>query len=390
MVITFALFLAAPAIGYFKAKGRQNSLDRRGVRAEAVIVGTDYQNDTDFLIVYVEPCACRLAIATSNPSGHAVGSTLPVRYDPERPSTAEALVDRPNPYESFLVVLVSVMGLLLIAVPIVVVALRRQRRSRALLDTSTPNGIVRVEVWRRSLMGNEVAYLSAYQVDISPGGSPILCMPVTEEIAVQIEGSDLPPHFEVFGSAVPGQPLALRRGELAVTPGGRTKDAAWEKRHRPSPTAVTPDIRGGLILENVAEARSVARLQRMLQFVFVALIPASLIRVVPERFLSAGLVVVFVLLVLVVAARWRHRRLLDRFGRRLVGSAGGRRDRRAARSAAVRWLSSPGGKEDMASLLGVTVDERDASNRRMVRWIYAWLGLTVVVLVVVLVQFAVS
>ena len=389
LVVASVAALVVPTIGVFKAKHRQDALHERGVQAPAVVVATEHSGSTDYLIVNVESCACRLAVATSNVAAHPIGSSLPIRYDPQRPSTAEALVNRANPYETFLVALGSIVFGVLVVVPIVVVSSRHLWRSRALLDVSTPTGTVRVELWRRSMLGGEIAYLSVYEVDSPPGSSPLLCMPVEEQVATQIEESDLPPRFEAFGSLVAGQPLALRQGDLAVTAGGQTKDAAWEAHHRRQSRG-SWDAATGPLLRDAREARSHARSQKLVLAVFLALMPLSLIQIVPERFLTIGVVVVFAGVALAIGTFWHHLRVLDRLGQRMAGPTGGRGDRRAARSAAARWLRSPAGEEEMASLLGLTVEERKATERRVTRWAWLTATLTFAVFILWVVQFALS
>src|SRR5207302_9062261 len=138
----------------------------------------------------------RTEVSTSNRQAHPVGSTLPVQYDPERPTRARALVDHPDPYESVYMVGVGIVGTAAIVIPLLLVARRRRRRCLALLG-GAPNRRVRVQPWRRFNGNTEIIQLSLYGPD---GGPALLTFPIRrEDLAAVAEGH----LFDLYGDRPP-------------------------------------------------------------------------------------------------------------------------------------------------------------------------------------------
>lgn len=384
------LFLMFPLIRAVKVHSRQDALQRRGVTTEAKVVGQGSRDTTDYLIVEYEACRCRTGVEISSPSRHPVGSMLPIRYDPRRPARADALVDRPNPYESIFVLLLGVLATIVLVVPILVFESRRRRAARRMAVTSAPTGRVRVETWRRAFLHSTVPYASVYPADVPRGGPPLFRFAIAEEADDELEdarGAD----FELFGVPEPGNRVALRRGEYVLIPVSKTKSAGWEAQRRGVlPPAAFADDDVALIREP-SEGRKLLRLQLQLLLVYALVIPASLVRLVPESLLSLALAAVFAIVAAAAVTWWRVRRLLSLFASRLPGSSpANRRDRRAARAEVSRRIRSTQGKAQLAALLGTTTEALTARGRRAVRVIYGAIGLTGVVFVALVVRFALS
>src|SRR5581483_7277380 len=221
---------------FFKIHAREQLLAERGVTTSAVVVGTGYHGDTDYLRVRLPECGCVVEVATTNVDGHSAGSSLPVLYDPQRPGRAKALVDRPNPYEGVVTMSAGLALGVAILVPLVWVARRRRRQALRLVASTAPTMQVRVEAWERTLNNTPIYYLSVYPAGSGSGTRPLLCMPVDAKILKQIPPATT---LELFGTPEPGNVIALRTGDVVVTPAGRTRPAAYEDAKRSSHATIT-------------------------------------------------------------------------------------------------------------------------------------------------------
>ena len=362
---------------FFKIHAREQLLAERGVTTSAVVVGTDYHGDTDYLRVHFPACGCAVEVATSNVDGHPVGSSLPVLYDPQRPGRAKALVDRPNPYESVLTMSGGLALGVAILVPLVWVARRRRRQALRLVASTSPTMQVQVEAWERTLNNTPIYYLSVYPAGSGSGTRPLLCMPVDAKTLKQIPPATT---LELFGTPEPGNVIALRTGDLVVTPAGRTRPAAFEDAKRSShatialtgtaadvqdtdPTPV-PSVDGPL-LRDAREAHLWRRTNRIFGWLVPMLLLLPAVRILPDRLIWWGLAVLFAALAVEFGVLWVRRRLLDRVATRLPGPpAVGRRDRRAARRAAEAYLVTSAGLAEQAALLGVTTEALQADRKR--------------------------
>lgn len=156
------VFVGVQAVIGLRIRSREQRLQRHGVDTTGVVVATDSDGESDYLMVRLEDCGCTVGVATTDPDGHPPGSTLPVRHDPARPGRAVALVDRPNPYDRLVAVGV---GLTITAALIPVLLLtQRRRRQKALrlLEATTPTMEARVEAWQRVVHNTTLYYLSVY------------------------------------------------------------------------------------------------------------------------------------------------------------------------------------------------------------------------------------
>lgn len=361
---------------FFKVHAREQLLTERGVTTTAVVVGTDYHGDTDYLRVRLPECRCVVDVATTDVDGHPVGSSLPVLYDPQRPGRAKALVDRPNPYEGVLTMSAGLVLGVAILVPLVWVARRRRRQALRLVASTAPTMQVRVEAWERTLNNTPIYYLSVYPAGSGSGTRPLLCMPVDAKILKQIPPATT---LELFGTPEPGNLIALRTGDLVVTPTGRTRPATFADAKRSSHATITltgtADVQetdpAAVPLVNrplLRDARD-AHLWRRTNRIFGWLIPMMLllpaVRILPDRLIWWGLGVLFAALAIEFGVFWARRRLLDRVATRLPGPpALGRRDRRAARRAAEAYLVTSAGLAEQAALLGVTIETLEADGKR--------------------------
>ena len=370
-----------------KIHNRDRLLAERGVTTTAVVIGTDYHGDTDYLRVRLTDCGCVVEVATSNVDGHPVGSTLPVRYDPVQPGRARALVDRPYPYENELGVAGGLALGVLIVVPLLWAARRRRRRALRLVASTAPTMAVRVEAWERTINNNPVYYLSVYPARVGIGTQPLLCMPVAAKTLAQI-----PPDatLDLFGPPEPGKVVALRTGDVVITPAGRTRPPAFEtaKRKVHATIALTglagdggdpapvPALDGPL-LRDAREARLWRRTNRIFGWLLPMMIILPAVRVLPDPLLWWGLAAIFAALGVEVVLLWGRRRLLDRLAERLPGPpATGRNDRRAARRAAAAYLTGTRGTAEQANLLGTTADALAAERQRAGRRVIAAVVLT--------------
>lgn len=364
-----------------------------GEATQAVVVGNDARGDTEYLIVQLPECGCRVAVPTSNKARHPLGSVLPVRYEPTRPDRAEALVDAPDAADQVLVMLVTGVAMVIVMTPLVVHGFRRQARARRLVDGSAPRVRVRVEAWRRAYLHSTIPYLSVYRADEPEGGPPMLSLAVTEEtMAKVVDLADW--HFELFGGLQTGQPVALRQGDFIVA-AGSTKTAEWERKHRNAHGAVVPDAKAepahGGIFGDEGEARAFRRLQTLLRLVIVAFIPLLALRVVPESWMPAALVATFVICGAIGILWLSMRRLLTRLATRLPGSpAITRAGRRLAREDVLRRIGSTSGKAELASWLNTTPETLATSERHASRWVYSSLAITGTFVAVAFVRLVVS
>ena len=361
---------------FFKIHAREQLLAERGVTTSAVVVGTGYHGDTDYLRVRLPECGCVVEVATTNVDGHSAGSSLPVLYDPQRPGRAKALVDRPNPYEGVVTMSAGLALGVAILVPLVWVARRRRRQALRLVASTAPTMQVRVEAWERTLNNTPIYYLSVYPAGSGSGTRPLLCMPVDAKILKQIPPATT---LELFGTPEPGNVIALRTGDVVVTPAGRTRPAAYEDAKRSSHATITltgtadvhetyptpvPSVDGPLL----RDARE-AHLWRRTNHIFGWLVPMMLllpaVRILPDRLIWCGLAVLFAALAIEFGVLWVRRRLLNRVADRLPGPpAVGRSDRRAARRAAEAYLVTSAGLAEQAALLGVTTEALEADRKR--------------------------
>ena len=361
---------------FFKIHAREQLLAERGVSTSAVVVGTDYHGDTDYLRVRLPECGCVVEVATSNIDGHPAGSSLPVLYDPQRPRRAKALVDRPNPYDGVLTMSVGLGLGVAILVPLVWVARRRRRKALRLVASTAPKMQVRVEAWERTLNNTPIYYLSVYPARSGSGTRPLLCMPVDGKILKQIPPATT---LELFGTPEPGNVIALRTGDLVVTPAGRTRPAAYEDAKRSSHATITltgpadgqetdptpvPSVDGPL-LRDAREARLWRRTNRIFGWLVPMMLLLPAVRILPDRWIWWGLAVLFAALAMEFGVLWARRRLLDRVASRLPGPpAVGRRDRRAARRAAEAYLVTSTGLAEQAALLGMATEALEADRKR--------------------------
>ena len=288
------------------------------------------------------------------------------------------------------------MGVLtmIVLVPFMVAATRRQQRARRLVTESLPIGPVRVEAWRRSYLHSTIPYLSVYRVN-GPGGSPpLLALAVTEETMAKV--ADLPDwNFELFGGTESGQAVALRRGELVVS-ASSTKSAEWEGKHRQAQGTMVLDKREVLVNDHSIfgderSARTYRRLQGLLRLTFVVFIPLLLLRVAPEWLLPTAVVATFVVCGAIGIVGWRMRRLLSRLTDRLPGprpTSGS--ERRLARAEVARRIGSANGKAELAARLDVSAEALAASDRRAARWVYCSFALTGVLAVTAIVRLIAS
>jgi hypothetical protein len=405
-VIPLLLALAVPTIVTFKIKAREDTLHRRGRLIDAVVVAVDDRGATDYLWVRYTGCACPAAVATSNPAAHPVGTAIVVRYDPEHLRRAEALVDAPNPYEPVLPIWGGVALGIVIIVPVVAATSRRSRRARALVATTAPVARVRVEAWERSQLNQVVPYLSVYPADVPPGGPPLVAVPVPAEAIDGIHAGDV---FDLFGSTQPGEPLALRRDDLVLVPAGKSKDAAWEARHRQPQDGLSAALdaapaapaapafaaaRGPRETDtdvgtfaDPREARRYRSLNTQFVWLFALFLPMSLLRAAPERFAWLIVVVALGFVVALMTVLWRQRRLLSSIAARLPGPAPATRaSRAAAHRAAQRRIASPAGQAELAELLGTTPEGLRSRARRLGPILYTSFAITGVAFALLLVQ----
>lgn len=393
VVIVLGLVIVVPLVVLVKIRARQHELQRRGVETQALVVGTDARSDTEYLIVQLAECGCRIAVPTSSAARHPVGSLLPVRYDPTRPGRAEALVDAPDAADQALVMLVTGVAMVIVMTPLVVYGFRRQIRARRLVDESAPRERVRVEAWRRAYLHSTIPYLSVYRVDEPEGGPAMLSLAVTEETMAKVVDLD-DWRFELFGGQQTGQPVALRQGDFIIA-AGSTKSGEWERKHRTVHGAVAPNAKvepayGG-IFGDEREARAFRRLQALLRLVIVAFIPLLALRVVPEPWMPAALVATFVICGAIGILWLSMRRLLTRLATRLPGSpAMTRAGRRLAREDVLRRINSTSGEAELASWLNTTPETLAMSQRHASRWIYSSLAITGTFVAVAFVRLVVS
>lgn len=253
VAIPLLLIVALPLVFAWKVHSRQQGLRQRGVITSAEVLGTSHSGDTDYLRVHLLDCGCVVLVATSNLAAHPVGSTLPVRYDPLHPGHAQALVDAPNPYEPVLLIVGGVVVALGILIPLLLVARRRRRASLALVHTTAPTRRVRVEAWERVMRNTTIPYLSVYSTDIEPGEPPLFCLAVTDQVLARARDEVL----DLYGSAKPGEPIALRAGDLTIVPSGKSHSAEWEAKHRADASGLKlapPDsMLGGMAWSGPAE-----------------------------------------------------------------------------------------------------------------------------------------
>jgi hypothetical protein len=368
---------------FFKIHAREQVLAERGVTTSATVVGTDYHGDTDYLRVRLPECGCVVEVGTADVEGHPVGTSLPVRYDPQRPGRAEALVDRPNPYEGVLTMSAGLGLGVAILVPLVWVARRRRRQALRLVGSTAPTLQVRVEAWERTLNNTPIYYLSVYPAGSGSGTRPLLCLPVDGKILNQIPPATT---LELFGTPEPGNVIALRTGDLVITPAGRTKSPAFEDAKRSAhatisltgtaddqdedPTPV-PAVDGPL-LRDAREARLWRRTNRIFGWLVPVMLLLPAVRILPDRLMWWGLGVLFAALAIEFAVLGVRRRLLARLSDRLPGPPPvGRRDRRAARRAAEGHLAGPAGLGEQAALLGVPIEALEADRKRAGRRLVA-------------------
>lgn len=367
-------------------------LAERGIVATGTVVARESGDSDDYLHVRLDACGCVVVVGTSDLEAHPVGSTLPVRYDPKRPRRADALVDRPYPYEA---PLITVAGLGLVAVILagcVVSQRRRNRQARRLLSTTSSTARVRLELWQRRLAGSSFTYASVYRLGAGPGTTPVL----TFRVEPKNLGSIPPdPVLDLYGDGLPGHPVALRYNETDVIPSGKTRSGQWEasKRNPHDPAvivahddsrdepAIVPRIDGTLLRDR----REALAWQRNWQ-TEVRLLPLIeslfLVKVVHGRFAglawaTAGLVVAALL-----GLRWSRRQLLDRLAERLPGPTSfGRRAGSDRRAIVEAYLLGPDGLAEIAARLGTTPEALAAQRRRLgcqTTWVFVLLTLALV------------
>lgn len=386
------LFLVAalPVVLGLKIRARQDDLKRRGALIEALVVGHDDRSTTSHLWVRYLSCGCPVAVATSNLAAHPVGSLIVVRYDPQHPTRAQALTDVPNPYEPVLLTGGGLALGIVICVPLVLLGLRRTRRARALVETTIPTARVRVDVWERPYLNQILPYVSVYPVDMATGGPPLVAFPIASEMVAEIQPGD---GFDLFWSGRAGDPLALRRDELVIVPAGKPQDAEWERTHRkPEGDVLRTSSRGQIdeddglrIFQDADEARVYRRRSRQVRWLFALLLPATMLRALPLRFIGIVVAVLLGLMALLFTALWRQARLLDRLAGRLGGTLpAGRKSRLLARRAVQRRIAAPAGAAELAELLGVAPAELAAADRRSAYAFYASGAVTALLFVVLL------
>lgn len=393
-----------PGVVALKIHGREAALRSRGVTTEAVVVGSDSTSDTTYLRVRytTATCLCIVNVATDNLDAHPVGSSIAVRYDPEHPTHAEALVDSPNPYGPILPFAGGGVGGAVVLVIVVWVARRRKRKSEALLGSTVSTMRVRVEAWQRKVGNSQVNYLSLYPQFAPPGSEPLVSMPIVAKTLAELHADDV---FALYGDGRPGQPLALRNGSVTVLPAGRTHSAAWERKHRqphaaielPARRAATtsdawtppPTVAKNALFADAAEAQAWMRNEQLIRWLLPFLLLGATLRVVPPRYFPAILAVSGLVLVVFIGARWNRRRMLDRFLARTLESApAGRKDSQAARNAYALRLSTPEANAEIARLLGTTPEALQAQRKRGTQFYLGALGVLMLLFVVLIVRIA--
>ena len=390
MSIGLLLLVAiVPALFALRVASRERSLREHGTVTQAVVLQVDTSHDTDYLLVGLLDCGCRVWVATSRPSAHPLGSQLAVRY--VRHGRAEALVDRPNPYGPLFAPAAGIgIGILILA-PLVVVALRRQRRARRLLDEPS-TARVRFEAWERAQSNTSIPYLSVYPLDAPVGGPPIVAFSITRETLNQLQSGTA---LAVHGSLEPGEPVAFRADDVQVVPSGKTRSPEWEARHRQPLATIELSASGDApktvtatpLLLDPADARSWRRMTAALRVAYAVVAFGPAFRVLPEHLLPYAVVVIVVIVVALYGTLWAQRRLLDRLASRLPGPPPqGRRARRAACSAVARHLGGDRGRREVATQLGTTPERLAAIDRRWAIAMFVAIGLAALVFVGVLVS----
>jgi hypothetical protein len=232
--------------------------------------------------------------------------------------------------------------------------------------------------------------VSVYPVDTATGGPPLVAFPIASETLAEIEPGDA---FDLFWSGRAGDPLALRRDELVIVPAGKPQDAEWERTHRkPEGDVLRTNSRGPIdeddglgIFQNAAEARAYRRRSRQVRCLFALLLPATMLRALPLRFIGIVVAVLLGLMALLFTALWRQGRLLDRLAGRLGATPpAGRKSRLLARRAVQRRIATPAGAAELAELLGVAPSELAAADRRSAYAFYASGAVTALLFVVLL------
>lgn len=385
--LPLALLLILPLVLVIKTHSRDAALGSRGVTTQALVIGSSIRGQTDFLLVRLLDCGCEVYVATSNLDGHAVGSTLTVRYDPTNPSHARALVDAPNPYAIPLELLAGIALSAAIIGPLIWAARRRRQQALALVANTAPTRRVRVQAWERSLHNSTMPFVSVYPID-EAGGRALLCFPISARQLAEIR-DDI---FDLYGSGVPGGPVALRAGRLTITPAGKSRSADWEAKRRTAHaglalehagtaaanlyTPLDPPEEPGPLFAGVSEARAYRRNTKALLLILPLLVVVPFLRLLPLTWLWVALPLVFAGLFMLSGMLWQRERLLDRMAARRPGSTPvGRAERKAARRALGRLINSPAGQAELASLLATTPDRLAATVRRSVRATYCGLAL---------------
>ena len=396
LFVLFPVVALVVLAGVFIAKTRaaEDSLRRHGVVTTAVVVGTDHHGDNDYLRVRLQECACVVEVAATNLAGHPAGTTIPVRYDPDRPGRAEALVDRPNPYEPVFGVAGGVILSVLILVPLLLAARRRRRRALRLVASTAPVMQVSVDAWQRVVNRTPITYLSLHPYGVGRSGPPLLCMPVAATTVARLRADTV---FDLFGDPRPGGIVALRAGDLVVTPAGKLRSGDFEASHRTERSGLplgSGEPSGAAdstlsLLRDASEAKAWWSLTRLAGWIVPLLVVTPLIRLVPDRWIWWALGGVVPLIVVEYGVVWRRRRLLDRFAARLPGlPPANRRSRRAARLAADRYLSGPAGTTELAGLLGTSPQRLAALRSGMTRRLVAACAVITLAMVGVIIRVA--
>ena len=360
-----ALVIAIPIITWVRAHSRELRLAEHGVVATGTVVGRERGSGPWYLDVRIDQCACTVAVPTTAVARHPEGTRLAVRYDPEDPQVAEAMVDAFSPYRP-LYSLVGYEGVAGVMTGGVLLARwRRRRRARNLTRTSAPTAQVRVEAWEQVQRNKTWPFLSLYPAG-SPPGSPALLVVAVRKADLALHPEDAT--FDLYGGGRPGVPLALQSGGVTITPSARSHAGTWEARRRTRFSAVQPAADATESGDPVpfSDASEAAAYWRWRRSTFLALfaIPLTVpLLGLPQRDSWVAATSFATLLALFFVSAVRLQLLVGRLARRLPGKPTTRFERRAANVVLGRLLSGPAGRAQLARLLG-TVPERLAAQDR--------------------------
>ena len=385
---------------------RQDALNRRGRTTQARVIGFAQSDLADYLEVRFTDASCNCSVETDvatrdlfeyDVNDKVAIPAIPIRYDPQDPANAAALVDAGNPFAGLWPFLLGDLGS---AALIAVLFLRvrgSRRRMLSLVHETAPTARVRVEGWARTLRGTDYPHVSLYRDDGGLDAEPIMTVPVQSSVIRALRDDDRP---DLYGSIGPGGRVALRLGNVILLPAGRSRSPGWETRHRRpgsqlalgagDPQHLVP-VERGLLAIGADDALRYRSLRRHVIWSFIVLVPLSASPLLPDRLLLWGAVVVVWDLAIVLTESTRLKRLLNRLVLQRSGAlAGDRRGRRAARLALARQLNAPAGQLELARAMGCDPGELAADDRRGSTFAAAVLWLLVAILLFWVVKLAFS